>query len=296
VSIPAEVRRAVEKRFGALRELGEVGGGCIHSGHHLEAGTGELFLKFGRGTGPGFFAAEAEGLRQLGATAQGLRVPEVYACSDAGTPRDFGWIAMEWLEPGAKGSGFAVRLATGLVALHSAPARGWGWDHDGYIGTLAQDNAAEPDWPSFWAIRRLEPQLREVRRRGRLPGSEREWEMLLERLPDALAAAEEDGPSLLHGDLWGGNILATGAGEPALIDPSVYRGHREVDLAMSELFGGFDREFYETYESLRPLRPGYRELRRGIYQLYYLLVHVNLFGDGYVAHTGETLRSVVARL
>ena len=135
-----------------------------------------------------------------------------------------------------------------------------------------------------------------VRERGRLPGSERDWEILLARLPQVLAPAEEDGPSLLHGDLWGGNILAIGAGEPALIDPSVYRGHREVDLAMSELFGGFDREFYDTYDTLRPLRPGYRELRRGIYQLYYLLVHVNLFGDGYVAHTGATLRSVLARL
>ena len=296
MSIPAEVRRGVEERFGAIRAAVEVGGGCIHSGHHVRAASGDLFLKFGRGTGAGFFAAEAEGLRQLAAAAEGVRVPHVHGFIDAGMEREYGWIVMEWLEPGRRGEGFAARLAAGLVALHSAPARGWGWDRDGYIGSLPQENGAERDWPTFWAKRRLEPQLRGVRESGRLPGSERDWEILLARLPRALAPAEEDGPSLLHGDLWGGNILAIGAGEPALIDPSVYRGHREVDLAMSELFGGFDREFYDTYESLRPLRPGYRELRRGIYQLYYLLVHVNLFGDGYVARTGATLRSVVSRL
>jgi fructosamine-3-kinase len=286
----------VEARFGEIRVVGAVAGGCIHPGHHVRAAAGDLFLKFGRGTGPGFFAAEAEGLRQLAAAAVGVRVPEAHAFADAGTGREFGWIVMEWLEPGRRGPGFAGRLAAGLAALHSAPAGGWGWDRPGYIGTLPQDNGAESDWPTFWAKRRLEPQLLAVRRSGRLPGSEREWAILLERLPHALAPAAEDGPSLLHGDLWGGNILAIGAGEPGLIDPSVYRGHREVDLAMSELFGGFDREFHDTYESLRPLQPGYREVRRGIYQLYYLLVHVNLFGDGYVAHTGATLRSVLSRL
>ncbi|HEX8242728.1 MAG TPA: fructosamine kinase family protein, partial [Longimicrobium sp.] len=106
-----------------------------------------------------------------------------------------------------------------------------------------------------------------------------------------LAGAEGAGPSLLHGDLWSGNVLSA-AGDPALIDPAVYRGHREADLAMAELFGGFDARFHAAYAEAWPLQPGYREARRGIYQLYYLLVHVTLFGGGYTAQTLSTLRRV----
>ncbi|HEX8673749.1 MAG TPA: fructosamine kinase family protein, partial [Longimicrobium sp.] len=115
---------------------------------------------------------------------------------------------------------------------------------------------------------------------------------LREALPRLLAAGEEDGPTLLHGDLWSGNVVATSRG-PSLVDPATYRGHREVDLAMTELFGGFGAEFYTAYEEAWPLRPGYQEERRAVYQLFYLLVHVNLFGGGYVARTAEALRRVV---
>src|SRR5215207_4748885 len=125
------------------------------------------------------------------------------------------------------------------------------------------------------------------------PGPRRERERLLDSLPEFLAPAEEDGPSLLHGDLWSGNVISA-AGAPALIDPAVYRGHREVDLAMTELFGGFDARFYAAYEEAWPLLPGYREARRAVYQLYYLLVHVNLFGGSYVGQTAALLRRVLA--
>jgi fructosamine-3-kinase len=108
-----------------------------------------------------------------------------------------------------------------------------------------------------------------------------------------LAPAEEDGPSLLHGDLWSGNVLSASS-EPALIDPAVYRGHREADLAMAELFGGFDARFHAAYREAWPLLPGYAETRRPIYQLYYLLVHVNLFGGGYGTQTVATLRRALA--
>src|SRR6185503_10430312 len=145
----------------------------------------------------------------------------------------------------------------------------------------------------LWATRRLRPQLEMARARGREPATAAEWERLFARLPELLAPAEEDGPSLLHGDLWGGNLLSA-AGEPALIDPAAYRGHREADLAMAELFGGFDAGFHAAYQEAWPLLPGYREARRAIYQLYYLLVHVNLFGGGYGAQTAATLRRALA--
>jgi fructosamine-3-kinase len=138
----------------------------------------------------------------------------------------------------------------------------------------------------------MEPQLELARRGARLPGKSAEWARLMERLPELLAPAEADGPSLLHGDLWGGNVLAAPGG-PALIDPAVYRGHREADLAMTELFGGFGGGFQAAYREAWPLQPGY-PARRAVYQLWYLLVHVNLFGGGYVAQTAAVLREALA--
>lgn len=294
MSLPPLVREAVEARLGSVIELGPVGGGCINPAVHIHAGDSELFLKYGRRTPEGFFATEAQDLRQLRAATSRLRVPEVVAYADADAESPYGWIVMEWLEPGRPGRDFAHRLAEGLCELHTPLEGGWGAEWNGYIGTLAQDNTPTESWSDFWQRRRLAPQLELARRNGWVPGGDDGWERLFERLPRLLAPAEVDGPSLLHGDLWGGNILATASGEPAIVDPAPYRGHREVDLAMSELFGGPTRTFYEEYDRRRPLLPGYREHRRAIYQLYYLLVHVNLFGDAYVARTAASLNAVLA--
>ena len=140
---------------------------------------------------------------------------------------------------------------------------------------------------SFWRSRRLEPQLRRALDAGAFSQQRGEWDRLLAMLPQLLAPAEEDGPSLLHGDLWHGNVLCTRTG-PALIDPAVYRGHREVDLAMARLFGGFDPRFFAAYHEVRPLLPGW-QARLPVYQLYFLLVHVNLFGGAYVQQTAGLL-------
>jgi len=232
------------------------------------------------------FAAEADGLRALRAAAgEALRIPAVAALDEA-------WIALEWLEPGPRGRGFGARLGRGIAALHRAQAAGgWGWERPTHIGSLPQANAPAASWAEFWRERRILPQLRMAAEAGHDTGPRAEWDRLLDRLPDLLAQAEDDGPSLLHGDLWGGNVLSA-LGDPALVDPAVYRGHREADLAMTELFGGFDASFYSSYEETWPLRPGYREARRGIYQLYYLLVHVTLFGGGYAGRALSTLRRV----
>jgi len=130
------------------------------------------------------------------------------------------------------------------------------------------------------------PQLERAYAGGYFAGPERRrFDRLLERLEEWLAPVAEEGPSLLHGDLWSGNVHVLASGEAALVDPSCYRGHREVDLAMTELFGGFGGGFRAAYEEAWPLLPGYAESRRAVYQLYYLLVHVNLFGDAYVNRT-----------
>ena len=298
MSIPEEVAASLETHVGSWRLQGAVGGGCIHPSFRLRASGRDYFLKYGKATPPGFFAAEAEGLRQLRAATERLRVPDVCAFGDAqdAYSAGHGWLLLEWLEPERRASDFSRRLGEGLAELHRRTEAAWGWERDGYIGTLAQCNEQTSQWAEFWGMHRLRPQLELAERRGRAPGTPQEWDRLLDHLPQLLEAGEIDGPALLHGDLWGGNILAVAGGEAAIVDPAAYRGHREVDLAMAELFGGLDRDFFDAYERQRPLLSGYREWRRGIYQLYYLLVHVNIFGDGYVPSTEATLRRVLASI
>ncbi|HET7320908.1 MAG TPA: fructosamine kinase family protein [Longimicrobiaceae bacterium] len=295
ISLPDAVREGVEARFGAIRSAQHVSGGCINPAARLETKRATIFVKYNDSAPAGMFEVEAEGLRALRAAASDdLRVPEVLAACDAGKESGAGWIALEWLEPGRGGKGTSERLGRGLAALHRAEAGGWGWERDGFIGSLPQPNHPTASWADFWRERRLLPMLRLARDAGAPVGSSAEWDQLLAALPDLLAAGDDDGPSLLHGDLWGGNVLVTDTGEPALVDPAAYRGHREVDLAMSELFGGFDASFHAAYRESWPLRPGYAEVRRGVYQLYYLLVHVVLFAGGYAASTAATLRRVLA--
>ena len=290
--IPAPLRAAIEARLGPVRGASPVGGGCINHGARVQLADGPVFVKHNAAAPPGMFAAEARGLEALRDAADGALVvprPLAWAEAEGGAPA---WLALEWLEPGPRAPDFAERLGRGLAALHRAgSAKGWGWSEDNFIGSLPQANGPREDWAEFWRMRRLEPQLRMAREAGRMPGGRADWERLFDLLPQLLAPAEMDGPSVLHGDLWGGNVLAAAAG-PALIDPAVYAGHREADLAMTELFGGFGPGFYAAYQEAWPLLPGYPR-RRAVYQLWYLLVHVNLFGGGYGAQTAGVLREAL---
>ena len=299
MSLPAEVRAGVEAALAprvrgdpTIADATAVGGGCISPVARVRTVSGErFFLKWG---GPGLpadlLAAEARGLRQL-AEARAVRVPDVVALDPSDPPR---WLVLEWLEPGRPTTGSWQRLGRELAALHRVRAERFGDDHDNYIGTLPQGNAPADDWAEFWISRRLEPQLRRARAVGLLDDDDRRgFDRLFERLPEILDPAASEGASRLHGDLWSGNVHMTADGAPALIDPSVYHGHREVDVAMAQLFGGFGRGFMDAYLEAWPLAPGYEPLRRATYQLYYLLVHVNLFGAGYVSGTRRALREVI---
>lgn len=290
MTLPPALRERVEAGHGPVRATHPVGGGCIHSAARVELPGGPAFLKWGVAP-PGLFGTEAVALDALRPRADGLTVPRVLGVAD-GNGTEPGWLLLEWLDtsPGTGGE----TLGRGLAALHAPAGGGWGWERDGWIGPLPQRNTPASSWAEFWWTRRLEPQLRSARDAGRSPGEPAEWSTLRERLPELLAPAEADRPSLLHGDLWSGNALALRGGGAALVDPAPYRAHREVDLAMSELFGGFPASFYAAYREMRPLLPGYRSGRRAIYQLYPLLVHLNLFGGGYLASTGEVLRSALA--
>jgi fructosamine-3-kinase len=289
-TLPGEVLREVqvdlEVRLGRpTRVTGaeSVGGGCVNPAARITTDGGErFFVKWNDRAPSGMFVAEADGLLAL-AGAHALRVPAVVAFADP-RPRGMQWLLLEYIETGRPRGDYAERLASGLAAVHRSGANGqWGWLHENFIGPLAQSNVPAPMWGEFWRDARLQPQLERARAAGHFGGKEGALlDRVVERTPELLADVDEP-PSLVHGDLWGGNVLVDEDGQPVLIDPAVYRGHREVDLAMSELFGGFPSGWADAYDRAWPLDPGYAHHRRALYQLYYLLVHVNLFGAGYVS-------------
>lgn len=273
---------------GAIEEMAPVGGGCIANGSHVETETGaSYFLKWGNEEVARTFPGEAAGLRALGQADHPLVIPEVVAFEEPEDGRP-GFLLMEWVDSGRKGRSFWTDFGEGLAALHRSAADRYGFERDNFIGRLPQENTWEGRWPEFFWKHRLVPQKEMAEERGRWrSGWITSFEALGQRLPDLLPERPE--ASILHGDLWSGNFMVTVIGEPALIDPAAYYGHREADLAMTELFGGFDSAFYEAYRSAWPLEPGYEE-RRDVYNLYHLINHVNHFGGGYARQVENILR------
>lgn len=253
-----------------------VSGGQINDVYRIQLpGGASVLLKWHPDPPRGFFQAEAVGLAAI-ASAKSLRVPAAIATSEHG-------LLLEWLEHGPQVShragGAGEALGRGLAGVHRLSADAFGFPQDNYIGVLSQRNDWSSRWTDFYRERRLMPQLAIAARRGRLTAKRRRLaERLLERLPDWIDDSAVR-PSLLHGDLWGGNWLTTPTG-PAVIDPAVSYGDREMDLAMASLFGGFPQSFFEAYQEAWPLLPGFQE-RRPLYQLYYLLIHLNIFGESY---------------
>ena len=289
--IPGAVAEAIRPHVGAVGSAQAVGGGCIAHATRIETPRGRFFLKWAEGEAGQTFAAEAEGLRLLcEASGPDLVIPSVLAAEAAdGGP---GFLLLAWLAPGRPTRADWERFGGALAALHRAEAPSgeggrYGLGSDNWIGSKPQRNGWSASWPQFFGERRLLAQAETVRRRG---AWRPEWDPLLEslvaRLPEWLP--ETPPPSVLHGDLWGGNALATERGRFALLDPAVSVGHREADLAMTELFGGFDGAFYDGYRAAWPLEPGYAE-RREIYNLFHLINHLT-HGPGYAGSVERTLR------
>ncbi len=252
-----------------------IGAGSTHRCYLWPAACGAMFVKVGPVGAQAAFAAEADGLREL-RRAGVVRVPEVLA---TGAVDAAAFLALEWIEHGAADEACERRLGEGLAALHRVSAACFGWQRDNTIGRSPQANAWSADWVEFFRERRLRPQLALAARQGFAGLFGERGERLLEALP-ALLAGHSPQPSLLHGDLWAGNWLASAQGEPVLVDPAVYYGDRETDWAMTHLFGGFGRAFYEAYAAAAPLPAG-AALRKELYNLYHVLNHANLFGGGY---------------
>jgi fructosamine-3-kinase len=275
-ALAADIEEALEVR---ITRADRVSGGDIHAAYRVGLDDGRsIFVKGGSRALPGMFAAEARGLGWL-AEPGTIRLPEVLAWSD-------GFLALEWIDRGRPARDHDQRLGRGLALLHRAGAPSFGLDHDNFLATLPQNNAARSTWAELYGEARLRPLLARAEADGHATKSmRRAVENVIERLPSLVGP--EEPPARLHGDLWGGNAMVDDAGGPVLVDPAVYGGHREMDLAMMRLFGGFSNAVFAAYEEAFPLAPGHEE-RVPLYQLYPLLAHVCLFGRGYVASVERT--------
>jgi fructosamine-3-kinase len=279
MTLPTALKNTIETTLATtIIEVSPVSGGDISQVARLRLADGRQVLVKWRGRAVvGMFAAEARGLHLLRA-AQALRIPQVLTQHEATTTCP-AFIVMEWLGRGHSTPQVATALGEGLAALHRVTSEQYGLDHDNFIGANPQPNQQWDNWVDFFREERLGFQMELAGRKGYLPRQRRQrLEKLLARLGEWLPALPP--ASLLHGDLWGGNWLVTDTGEPALIDPAVYQGHREAELAFTELFGGFPSTFYAAYQQTWPLERGYED-RKELYNLYHLLNHLNLFGESY---------------
>ncbi|HEX3845302.1 MAG TPA: fructosamine kinase family protein [Steroidobacteraceae bacterium] len=267
-----------------------VSGGSIHRSYRWHCGGKPLFVKVAAHGGITGLEAEASGLIAL-AGAHAVRVPRVMARGIAG---DSAFLALEWIESRPAGRPEERRLGEQLAAQHRVTAPQFGFASDNFIGRTPQPNGCLPDWVEFFRERRLRHQLALAAQNGFASLLEEHGARLLESVA-ALLAGHRPQAALLHGDLWAGNWLADEQEEPVIFDPAVYYGDREADLAMTRLFGGFGRAFYDEYQTAAPLPAGHA-LRAELYNLYHVLNHANLFGGGYARQARASIDRLLAEV
>ncbi len=263
----------------AITSAQPVSGGDINDAFFVTLNDGQkLFIKTNQNAPSGMFSCEAKGLAWLRET-NALPTPKVISVGLADSSAT-SYLAVERLTSGPTAVDFHERLGDGLARLHRHSAASFGLDYNNFIATLPQDNRPCDTWPEFYALRRLEPQVkRAVDTRSAPIAWVSQFARLFERMPQL--TGPEEPPARLHGDLWTGNIHTGPDGTPYLIDPAVYAGNREIDLAMLELFGELNPRMLAAYDNRYKRDPESAD-RTALYQLYPLLVHVNLFGGGYI--------------
>ncbi|MBL4577307.1 MAG: fructosamine kinase family protein [Flavobacteriales bacterium] len=271
------------RKYGSALKIERVlptGGGSINRTVQLQTTEGSFFLKFNDAQlYPRMFELEKRGLEVL-RQANEILIPEVIECGEAG---EFAFLLLEYIDSGIQRREFWEDFGLSLARLHKCSSTTYGLDHDNYIGSLEQSNAPYKSWSEFFVAERLAPQVRMAQLSSEIVGM---FTKLYEKV-DALFPEEQ--PALLHGDLWSGNYMTSADGAAVLIDPAVYYGHREMDIGMTKLFGGFSEGFYAAYNSAYPMEAGW-ETRVDICNLYPLMVHVNLFGGSYLSQVTSILR------
>lgn len=282
-TIANHIGQVTGQAFG-VQSRRSISGGCINQGYCLQGGGRSYFVKLNRASQLPMFEAEALGLMAI-ANTQTVRVPQPLA---SGQGDSQSYLILEWLEFGPSSAQAWGEMGRNLARLHQqGRAQQYGWTQDNTIGLTPQPNPWTEDWGEFWLESRLGYQLRLARRRGGdFPDP---WDIA----PGIknLLAGHQPPPSLVHGDLWSGNVAILATGEPVILDPAPYYGDAEVDLAMTELFGGFPAAFYRGYGEILPPQPGY-EQRKILYNLYHVLNHFNLFGGGYGQQARQMLREL----
>ncbi|MTH55591.1 phosphotransferase [Bacillus mangrovi] len=263
-----------------------VRGGDINDAWLIETENERYFLKTNHEMDEAFFKIEETGLKEI-VSSNTISVPAVYQSGESeGTP----YLLMEWIEGDKTGQTEAL-LGQRLAAMHRVTNEQFGYGGNTCIGRLRQPNGWYDSWTDYYCSKRLFPQMELAVSSGRMTGKRRlKMDKLLSKLDLFLPHNPE--PSLLHGDLWGGNWIAGAGGEPYLVDPSVFYGDRELEIAFTELFGGFGHAFYEQYREAFSLEGNYED-RKPLYQLYYLLAHLNMFGESYGSSVDRILNRYI---
>jgi fructosamine-3-kinase len=269
-----------------LHSASNIGGGCINDARRLESATGEVY--FAKANSADFlrlFKAEAKALAEIASTRT-VRVPDPIC---HGTSGNRSFLVMEFLETGQGGAASQLKLGQDLARLHRIEQPHFGWKIDNAIGATHQPNPASDDWIAFYREHRMAHQFDLAQKKGR---SFQGVESIIKRLPDFFGEYNPF-PSLLHGDLWGGNFSVDAEGQPYVFDPASYYGDREADIAFTHMFGGFSKDFYKGYEEIFPLDPGF-EIRKTLYNLYHELNHYNLFGGDYARSAQSSINHLLA--
>ena len=286
-AIEAAVARTLSVTIGrpvSIAGRTPLGGGSISDTARIDTTAGAFVLKTLVDAPSGLFRAEAAGLVALRASGTTLTVPQVIACDDAAPT----FLVIEYLASGRRAEDFDERLGHGLATLHRATAPRFGFEMDNFCGATPQVNTWCDSWVEFFGRERLGRQAERARRAGLISRDDlAAVETLMGRL-DRWLPEPSHGPSLVHGDLWSGNLHVDASGGPAIIDPAVYFADREAEFGIMTLFGGFSARVFEAYDEAFPLAPEWRD-RNGLYQLYHLLNHLNLFGETY---HGQVMRLV----
>lgn len=283
------VKRIIEDRLSInIRSMSAVSGGDINQAYRIEHSRGVYFVKINElNRFPGMFEKEAEGLKKL--KQNGSTTPEVIDCFEF---ENFQILILDFIETERSSSEFWDAFALDLAELHKSSDDQFGLDYDNYIGSLHQDNRPAANWEEFFIDRRLRPLIRKGFDQGNLNRNHlNDFESFF-RVFSELIPFEK--PALLHGDLWSGNLLCGLGQKPVFIDPAIYFGHREIDLSMTQLFGGFNSAYLDKYDDLFPLQPGF-ENRIQIHNLYPNLVHLILFGTSYLSGIERVIKKYASR-